>query len=142
MSEADVRSCILSYLADHVTMTLAVVHNGQPHAATLFYASEGLVLFFLSSLNTAHSEATLATGTAFVTVSQDYADWRAIQGLQMRGSVGLAEGSAARDVYFAKFPFVASFPDTGAKYWRFAPSWIRFTDNTQGFAHKDEIEVP
>ena len=140
----DVRQRILDYLRDHITLTLATCLDGDPHAATLFFANDGFDLIFLSSEDTVHSLQALANERVFVTVSQDYADWKAIQGLQLRGRACLLSGSesdAARLIYVAKFPFVASFPPNDARFWRVRADWVRFTDNTLGFAHKDEIDL-
>ena len=135
------RPRVLDYLRDHVTMTVAAIHHDQPHAVTLFYASSELDLYFVSDLKAEHSQAIVANGRVSVTISQDYADWRAIQGLQLRGLARLPEDAQeARSVYLAKFPFVADFPPT-FRFWHIRTDWLRFIDNTRGFAHKDELTI-
>lgn len=133
---------MLAYMRDHITMSLATACDGEPRAATLFYANDGFDLFFLSSPDSLHSCQVLTNPRVFVTISQDYADWRGIQGIQLRGRAALLEDDArGRAIYLAKFPFVAGFPDTGFRYWQITAEWVRMIDNTLGFAHKDEIEL-
>ena len=133
---------MLAYLRDHITMTLATCQGGQPRAATLFYANDGFDLFFLSDPKSVHSQDVLRNPQVFVTVSQDYADWQRIQGIQLSGRAELLEDDVhAREVYLAKYPFVVSFPPTGFRYWQVVAEWVRMTDNTIAFAHKDEIDL-
>jgi uncharacterized protein len=123
-------------------MTLATVREAEPRAATLFYASDDLDLFFLSDMGSLHSQDVMANPRVFVTISQDYEDWQRIQGIQLRGRAELLEDDAhAQQVYLAKFPFVASFPRTGFRYWKVTAEWVRMIDNTLGFAHKDELDL-
>jgi len=138
----EVRQRMLAYLRDHITMTLATARDGQPRAATLFYANEGFDLYFVSDPDSVHSQDALANPRVFVTISQDYADWQAIQGIQLSGTAELlADGGQARQVYVAKFPFVSQFPDDALTFWRIKAGWVRMIDNTLGFAHKDEIDL-
>jgi len=122
-------------------MTLATSFAGQVHAATLFYANDGLELVFVSDTTSAHARAILADPRVALTISQDYADWQAIQGAQVRGEARLLEDDRrASQVYLARFPFVAAFPQT-FRYWQISPTWLRLIDNTRGFAHKDELTL-
>jgi hypothetical protein len=130
---------MLAYLEAHITMTVATVLDGQPQAATLFYANDGLDLVFVSDLATVHARAMVANPGVAVTISQDYPDWQAIQGIQARGHAHVLED--APPVYARKFPFIAGFPAGSFRYWRITPTWLRLTDNTRGFAHKDELTL-
>ena len=133
---------MLAYMAGHITMTLATTRDGQPRAATVFYANDGFDLYFISDPDSVHSQDLLANPRVFVAISQDYADWQAIQGIQLRGRAELLEdGARAGQVYAAKFPFVAGFPASAITYWKVTPDWLRMVDNTIAFAHKDEIEL-
>ena len=130
---------MLAYLEARITMTVATLRAGTPLAATLFYANDGLDLYFVSDMKTEHARAMLANPAVAVTISQDYPDWRAIQGIQLRGGARLLDEAPA--VYARKFPFIADFPPESFRYWRITPTWLRFTDNTRGFAHKDELTL-
>jgi len=138
----DARQRLLAYMRDHITMTLATARDGQPRAATLFYANDGFDLYFISDPDSVHSQDALANPRVFVTISQDYADWQAIQGVQLRGRAELLQDATrAAEVYGAKFPFVAGFPPAAITYWKITPEWVRMIDNTIAFAHKDEIDL-
>jgi uncharacterized protein YhbP (UPF0306 family) len=134
---------MLAYMAGHVTMSLATAgQDGEPRAATVFYASDGFDLYFISDPETVHGQHLLANPKAFVTISQDYADWQSIQGIQLSGHAELVSEPAEADAaYRAKFPFISAFPAEALTYWKLTAEWVRFTDNTIGFAHKDEIDL-
>jgi uncharacterized protein YhbP (UPF0306 family) len=133
---------MLAYMADHITMTIATAHGARPHAATVFYANDGFDLYFISDADSVHSQDALANPQVFVTISQDYADWQSIQGIQLSGRVEvLADGGPAGGIYGAKFPFVADFPPEAITYWKITAEWVRMIDNTIAFAHKDEIDL-
>ncbi|MDE3074069.1 MAG: pyridoxamine 5'-phosphate oxidase family protein [Chloroflexota bacterium] len=136
------RDRLLAYMREHVTMTLATSGGGQPWAATLFYANDGFDIYYLSALSSQHSVNVLANPTVAVTISQDYADWQEIRGIQLRGRAALLDDEAsARDAYLAKFPFVATFQPTDARYWIVRCEWIRLVDTTIAFAYKEEMDL-
>lgn len=139
----EVRQRMLGYMQAHITMTLATANEGEPHAATVFYANDGFDLYFVSDTETIHARDALANSRVFVTISQDYHDWQQIQGIQLKGRAELLEHGFdhAAEVYGAKFPFVASFPPEALTYWKITADWVRMVDNTIAFAHKDEIEL-
>ena len=133
---------MLAYMGEHITMTLATARDGQPRAATVFYANDGFDLYFISDPDSVHSQDLLDNPRVFVTISQDYADWQAIRGIQLSGSAEVLEDSArAGEVYAAKFPFVAGFPAAAITYWKITAEWVRLVDNIVAFAHKDEIDL-
>lgn len=133
---------MLAYMRDHITMTLATARDGQPHAATVFYANDGFDLYYISDPDTMHGQDALANPNVFVTISQDYADWQRIQGIQLSGRAALLrDGARAAEVYAAKFPFISAFPPEAVTYWKVTAEWVRMTDNTIAFAHKDEIDL-
>jgi uncharacterized protein len=133
---------MLAYIEGHITMTLATARDGEPHAATVFYASDGFDLYFVSDTGTIHSEDLLANKRVSVTISQDYHDWQEIQGIQLRGRAELlGDTTRASEVYSARFPFVANFPQEALIYWKVTADWVRLTDNTIAFAHKDELTL-
>jgi uncharacterized protein len=138
----EVRRRMLAYMHDHITMTLATARDGQPRAATVFYANDGFDLYFISDPDSIHSQDLLANSRVSVAISQDYAGWQAIQGIQLSGRAEVLEDATrAGEVYAAKFPFVAGFPAAAITYWKITAGWVRLVDNTIGFAHKDEIEL-
>jgi uncharacterized protein len=139
----DVRERMLAYIGAHITMTLATSNGQAPHAATVFYANDGFDLYYVSDSETVHGQDALANPQVFVTISQDYADWQAIQGIQLRGRAQLLEQGYehAAKVYARKFPFISAFPPEALTYWKITAGWVRMVDNTIAFAHKDELEL-
>lgn len=149
MEAAAARNQIVSFLAAHNVLTLATEREGKPWAASLFYASEGLVLYFLSDPGTRHVQNLTANPRVSVTVHEEYRNWSDIQGVQLEGACELvaspAESARAMAVYASKFPFLrdaVSHPrELGsalakAKWYRINPHWARLVDNTRGFGWK------
>ena len=138
-----------AFLAAHNTLTLATVGpEGAPHAAAVFYAvGPDLTLYFLSEPKTLHGQHLKDGAQAAATIEANNQDWKNIRGLQLRGFAGPCiepdEEETAREVYAARFPFVAraetlAGPLSRARYYKLVPSWIRLIDNTLGFGHKEE----
>lgn len=111
--EKDVKQRVLAYLKDHNTMTLATSLGDRPWAAALFYASDGLNLYFLSDPETLHVHNMAANPKVAVTINEDYHDWKKIKGIQLEGEGKLIidEGELAKAVavYVDKYPFVATY---------------------------------
>ena len=124
------------------------------YAATLLDAKP--VLYFLSSSNSRHIKNLPLNGSAAGSIYASYqGDWQAIQGLQMHGAiveVDPQQQALWQETYFARFPEVANminYPasekeqkiakafEKSGKY-RFTPSFIRVTDNSDQFASKNE----
>jgi len=151
----DVRRRITAFLATHTTMTLATVGpDGAPAAAAVFYAhDDALNLYFLTEARTQHGQNMLASPLVAATVQADGQDWRAIRGVQMRGTASLvAAGELAHAAagYGRKYAFVATLlagsggpgvlagPLSKARFWVLRPSWLRLIDNTVRFGFKEE----
>jgi uncharacterized protein len=154
----DVRRRIAAFLAAHTTMTLATVGSdgpdGAPAAAAVFYAhDDALNLYFLSEERTQHGQNMLAHPQVAAAIHADGQDWRAIRGVQVRGTASLvAPGELAHAVavYGLKYAFVAALlagsggpgvlvgPLAKARFWVLRPSWFRLIDNTVRFGFKEE----
>ena len=150
----DLKRQILEYLAAHNTMTLATCANDAPWAATVFYASDDLRLYFFSSPESRHGLNILANGRVGVTVQEDYKDWRQIKGIQIEGMVAVVdsmlEKTKAMAVYARKYPDVIKLftdPSSGQLFKAFAkvkffvitPVKVFFIDNQQGFGKRQEL---
>lgn len=111
MEEA--RERVLRYLREHNTMTLATWEAEGPWAAALFYANDGLDLYFLSGPQSRHGTDLAANPQVAVTIHEDYREWMDIQGVQMEGQAHAVEGETdlarAVAVYVEKYPFVAGY---------------------------------
>jgi uncharacterized protein YhbP (UPF0306 family) len=141
----------LDYLAGHNVMTLATFGEGGSWAAAVFYASAGFDLFFISAGHTRHGRNLAANPRAAAAIHEDYADWTAIRGIQLEGSVVQLAGDerqAAMAAYQAKYPYVASPADERMRaalprmgWYRLRPERLYWIDNSQGLGHRDEVEL-
>ncbi len=144
----DPKQLALTYLQQHRVMTLATNGPDGLWAAAVFYASEGFDLYFLSAGHTRHAQNIAATPHIAAAIQEDYADWAAIQGIQLAGDVAQLSGVArlkAIAVYQAKFPFLSQAPTAiqaafeKVNWYRLRPYQLYFVDNSRGFGHRDEI---
>ncbi|KAA0214560.1 MAG: pyridoxamine 5'-phosphate oxidase [Lautropia sp.] len=146
-----VRERVLAYLRAHHVMTLATQGSAGPWAAAVFYASEGLTLYFLSAPSTRHATELAAHARVAATIQDDCADWAAIRGIQLEGEAREVRGTQAeraRTIYGAKFPALGSperapAPIAAAfakiRWYRIVPDRLYFVDNSLGFGHRDQL---
>ena len=141
-------------------LTLATADACGSWSAPVLYAASLIetqpVLYFLSSANSRHIKNLPLNASAAGSIYASYkGNWQAIQGLQMHGAiveVDQQEQEFWQASYFARFPEVANMINSPAsekeqkiakafeksgKY-RFSPSYIRVTDNSDQFASKNE----
>jgi uncharacterized protein YhbP (UPF0306 family) len=152
----DIEQQVLEYLKAHNTMTLATCSGDVPWAATVFYASDKLRLYFFSAPQSRHSQNLAANPRVAVTVQEDYKDWRQIKGIQLEGKVLLVdsviEKSKALAVYALKYPDIIKLfttPGSGVFYQAFLkvkfycviPDKVFFIDNAQGFGNRQELDL-
>jgi hypothetical protein len=145
---------VLDYLKGHNTMTLATSAGDLPWAATVFYASDGLRLYFFSAPESRHCQNLAANGRVAVTVQEDYQDWRKIKGIQLEGQAELVDGvvekAKAMTIYALKYPEVIKLftdPTSGVfhkaflkvKFYCVVPEKLFFIDNAQGFGKRQEL---
>jgi uncharacterized protein YhbP (UPF0306 family) len=147
---------VLDYLRSHNTMTLATCAGDVPWAATVFFASDDLRLYFFSAPDSRHGQNLAVNPRVAVTIQEDYPDWRAIKGIQLEGRVALVEGvlekAKAMAVYAVKYPDVIKLftnPDSGifykaflkVKFFSVTPDKVFFIDNAQGFGKRQELAI-
>jgi uncharacterized protein YhbP (UPF0306 family) len=133
--QAELRARVAEYLRAHHT-------DNAPHAAHVFYAvDDQLRLVFLSKKTSLHGQYLGRQAPVAVTVSEDYHEWRLIQGVQLWGTARLLTKAAevgALAHYFIRFPFareILSDPSSAARLrdmgvYRVEPHRVAFTDNT------------
>ena len=155
MSE-ELKRQILSYMESHNTMTLGTCRDNVPWTATVFYASDGLRLYFFSSPDSRHCQNLAANPRVAVTIQEDYRDWRKIKGIQLEGAVtevdSLMEKGKAMAAYAWKYPEIIKLftdPTSGifyqaflkVKFFRVVPERIFYIDNEQVFGKRQEFVV-
>lgn len=152
MTSELIKTRIKQFLAGHTTLSLATAtEDGQPQAAPLFFAEmDDLSLIFISEQKVRHSQNIARDGRVAAAIYADGQAWESIQGLQIEGVCRALSGpaaEAARSVYLAKYPFIEENKFLAGMlnkvtFYRIWPAWIRLIDNSQGFGHKEEINVP
>jgi uncharacterized protein len=145
---------ILDYMESHNTMTLATAQADSPWAATVFYASDDLKLYFFSAPDSRHCQNLAVNPRVAVTIQEDYHDWRRIKGIQLEGHIAtvdsIIEKGKAMTAYARKYPEVVkifSDPQSGAlykaflkvKFYRVVPERLYYIDNEQGFGKRQEL---
>ena len=143
---------IISYLENHNVMSLATTGADGPWASAVFFANEGLDIYFLSSPTTRHALNLAGDARVGATVQEDYARWELIKGVQLEGVAKRLNDDAtghARALFEKKFPFVGS--DQAAAqiaaamqkvgWYRLSPSRAYFIDNSKGLGHRDRLDL-
>ena len=150
---APLRERVLAFLAEHHVLTLSTVGADGPWAAAVFYAHDGLKLYFLSAPNTRHAGNIAANPRIAATIQRDYDDWPGIRGLQISGTVRTvaAEDEArVRALYQQRYPLIGGGAGVPRKllealdrirWYAFVPSDIHLIDNTLGFAHREHLPI-
>lgn len=144
---------VADYLAAHHVMTLATQGAEGPWAAAVFYAADGCSLIFLSSPNTRHCQNLALDARCAATIQEDYSDWAQIKGIQLEGRVIELKGDEerrAQTLYAEKFPIASPLGNVPpaivkalakVRWYRLVPERFHFIDNSQGFGHRDEIDL-
>ncbi|WP_417068763.1 pyridoxamine 5'-phosphate oxidase family protein [Niveibacterium terrae] len=141
MSTASVPSlsrAIASFLREHHVVGLATVVDGQPWAASCFYAfeEEAPALIVMSSLKTRHAVGMLGEPQIAGTIAAQPVNVLTIRGLQFTATAELLAGearSAARSFYCLRHPVARLMP---GDVWRLRFETIKYTDNARGLANK------
>jgi uncharacterized protein YhbP (UPF0306 family) len=71
---------VLAFLDGHHVMSLATLGPEGPHAANVFYARDGMVLFWMSDPASRHSMHIDACGRVAATIAPDCRDFPEIRG--------------------------------------------------------------
>lgn len=151
----ELQARIADYLRAHHTMTVATAGPAgtEPHGAHVFYAvDDRLGLVFLSQKSSLHGQHIGRQGPVAVTVSEDYEEWRQIQGVQLWGTARLLERAAkarALALYLKRFPFARDLlrdPAYAARLrgigvYRVEPESLGLTDNTSGVFGRETLEL-
>ena len=150
---AALRSRIEAFLQEHHVMSLATSGPEGPWSAAVFYANDGLTLYFVSAPGSRHSRDIEASGRAAATIHRDVGDWREIRGIQLEGEAARVDGTeraTALARYGRKFPLIANLASAPleiaaamarVEWYRLSPRRVRLVDNTLGFGHREELDA-
>lgn len=109
MDHTRLRQWIMEYLNSHNVINLATWGGDHPWAASLFYANQDLVLYFVSETKSLHAQQMEKNSQVAATITEDYHDWRQVKGIQLLGRVTpvpLLHLPRALKVYTGKFTFL------------------------------------
>jgi uncharacterized protein len=144
---------VAQYLERHHVMTLATCSLDGPWASAVFYVHIGPALYFLSSPSSRHCRNLAHDPRCAATVQEDYSDWTQIKGLQLEGHAHQVQGDEevhARHCYANKFPLVGRLDSAPARivaalakirWYRLQVARMHFIDNSQGFGHREPIDL-
>lgn len=148
--DATLQRRVLAFLGEHHVMTLATSGPQGPWAAAVFYAHDGLRLYFLSAPGSRHAQNFIAEPRVAATIQRDYDDWPAIRGLQLAGTVrpvARADEAHVRALYHRRYPTLggSGVPRrllealARIRWYEFVPQEIVLIDNTHGFGHRERL---
>jgi hypothetical protein len=140
-------------LAGTRELTLATVRSdGSPHASTVHFASEGLVLYAAISIDSGKAHDLHGDGRVALTVNAPYAAWSDIQGLSIDGVAAFVrdpgELALASTLLLRKLPAFESIiaePDVlpwpGMLFIRVTPLDMLMLDYSRGFGHTESFDL-
>lgn len=148
------------FLAAQTTLTLATTDpDGSPYATDLFYVqAPDAALYFLSDPKTRHIHNLAREPRVSATIHGESKGWQEIRGIQLTGAAARVDDTAERargyGLYVARYVFVGQWIRSAAmlgqvhkqlgvvELYKITPRRLRWIDNTQGFGHKEEWDVP
>ncbi|MDQ1833235.1 pyridoxamine 5'-phosphate oxidase family protein [Massilia scottii] len=140
-------------LAAATDLTLASIRDdGTPHASTVSFAADGLVLYVAIALDSHKAHNLRTHPRVALTVNVPYRSWNEIQGLSMDAVAEMihepVEAQRAAAALLARFPAFANVvADTAALPWpgmlfvRITPLVVGLLDYTKGFGHTDFFDL-
>jgi uncharacterized protein YhbP (UPF0306 family) len=130
------------YLDRHRLLALATSSKaGIPHAASAFYANDGISLYFSTAPESVTSRNLAENPFAAIAIADDSDDLGESKGVQISGSVARVEGDEegkAATLFRQRFPSLGDEVED-APYYRLDPNDIRLVDNEQ--ADGDELSA-
>ncbi len=151
---SDLVERICAFIANYHVLSLATHGAEGPHAANVFYAFDGMTLFWVSERDTRHSCHIESEPRVAITIAPDYTDFSQIRGVQMSGTARRVDAADERAQCFARleerYPFLKRMADAPAALreayarvavYRFDPVRIVLIDNTRGFGHREALDL-
>lgn len=140
-------------LSAAVDLTLASIRaDGTPHASTVSFAADGLLLYVAIALDSHKAHELRANPRVALTINAPYRSWNEIQGLAIDALAEMihepVEAQRAASALLARFPaFAQVVADTSALPWpgmlfvRITPLRVSLLDYTRGFGHTDNVDL-
>ena len=144
---------LLNYLEKHNTMILSTYGENGPWATPVFFINHGFRIYFLSELTSIHSTNLREKSLSAAVITEDYGDWQKIQGIQLQGNAylvtNLKKAALLLASYCKKYPAALHIFQTpsafkgvsNARWHCLVPHYLKFTDNTEKFGHRLELEL-
>ena len=137
---------ISEFIEKHNTLTLATVKNHDVCAAALFYVSvdNGSSLIFVSNPKSEHIKNLDYSQRCAATIQENNLDWENIKGIQIKGSIEIADDKNWED-YLTTFEYISKSETLAkamkkVKLYKFDIDWARLIDNSKGFGNKKEYD--
>jgi uncharacterized protein len=149
----DLAGRIAAFLDAHHVMSLATCGPHGSHAANVFYARDGLSLFWVSDLQSTHSRNIAINPQVSATIAPDYSDFDEVCGVQIFGEAhqlsDAAERDGARALLATRYPTLQRLSDrpmieqaySSAEAYHLVANRIIMIDNRRGFGHKDTLDL-
>ena len=149
----EIAQLIHDYLETHNTLILSTYGQDGPWATPVFYVNRGFRIYFLSELTTIHSCNLQQNSLMAASITEDYGDFRKIQGIQLKGHAYLVnsvkETAVVLVAYLKKYPAAkhilqtpTSFKGVSKAKWHcIIPDFLRFTDNSRKFGERFELKL-
>jgi len=150
-------AALKTFLQRETVLTLSVNDDqGLWTAPVLYVADDDLNLYFLSATSTRHIASLPEDGRIAASIYSDYnGSWQSICGVQMQACVKQvddADRAVAAARYFQRFAEINGLIEKPANeqeqrigaafakshFYRVTPSFIRFTNNADGFSSRTE----
>jgi len=151
---ADIAARVATFLDTHHVASLATCGPEGPHAANVFYVRDDFALIWVSDPKSRHSVDVEIGGRVAATIAPDYFDVDHICGVQISGRAHVIAGSTnrtnARLLLEARYPSVRRLLQEPSslrevyprmEFYRLEPTRMVFIDNSQGFGHKDTLDL-
>lgn len=146
----DLATSILESTNDLTLATLRA--DGSPHASTLSFASDGLVIYAAIAIDSHKAHDIGHDHRVALTVNAPYGNWSEIQGLSIDAHAELirdpAELAVAGGLLLQKLPAYANiiaqphvYPWPGMVFLRIMPQHLTLLDYTKGFGHMETFDL-
>ena len=141
----ELKENISKFLKNEPVITLATERGGQPMTHPVVYASDGPVVYFITSPTSRKVENISKNPQVAYSVYRNTSDWLQTYSVQMEGKAYLVpdgeEKQKALGLIMEKFPMMKDMgSDSDQALVKVEPGTCRLADYSKGFGHVDIIE--